>query len=482
MRMNWIRWSQRSQNQSERMAEVMEPSRRDHSGVRNGGSVPFKREQEAATLKNRRKGFFRTGFGLGCVAAAGLLTALLITACSQLTQTLTVDFVYVISSKAAGANNYGEIDVFEINSESGRMRQIPTSPFPSGGRNPVGVTVSADNQNLFVVNQYDNTLVQFAIGTDGKVYPFNTVNTPGIYPMAVTADKGYVFVVDTYEPIPLCSTAEPCSGSISVFPLGAGGSSSSALCAATVCLEPSVVNPAVNAAYWPLTLSGSEASHVMVPTAVNVLDSGAYIYVTAYDSSVTPSVGYVFGFAVGAGGVLTPVPNSPLEVSNPPSITSSQPSGVASDPTSSYLYVTDSLNSLVWGYSVGSTGALTALSSGPFATGSQPSAIVIDPSYPYAYVTNSQDGTLTAYSISNGNLSSFGTYATGVDPVAIGVDPSTNHFLYTVNFLSNTVSGFELSISDGTLLTSQFSPFATSTQPVAVAAIPHNGTGGGIQQ
>ncbi len=57
-------------------------------------------------------------------------------------QTLTVDFVYVASAKAAGADNYGEINVFEINSESGRMRQIPTSPFPSAGRNPVAEAVS----------------------------------------------------------------------------------------------------------------------------------------------------------------------------------------------------------------------------------------------------------------------------------------------------------------------------------------------------
>ncbi len=70
------------------------------------------------------------------VSAASLLVASLLTACSQLTQTLTVDFVFVASSKAAGANNYGEIDVFEVNSESGRMRQIPASPFPSGGRYP----------------------------------------------------------------------------------------------------------------------------------------------------------------------------------------------------------------------------------------------------------------------------------------------------------------------------------------------------------
>ena len=74
-----------------------------------------------------------------------------------------------------------------------------------------------------------------------------------------------------------------------------------------------------------------------------------------------------------------------------------------------------------------------------------------------------------------------GTYATGLQPVAIGIDPSTNHFLYAVNFLDNTVYGFELSPTAGTLLDSQLSPFASNDNPTAVAAIPHNGTGAGIQ-
>ncbi len=82
--------------------------------------------------------------------------------------------------------------------------------------------------------------------------------------------------------------------------------------------------------------------------------------------------------------------------------------------------------------------------------------------------------------MSSGVLTRIGSYATGLQPVAIGIDPSTNHFLYTVNFLDNTVSGFELSTTSGTLLDSQFSPFPTNAQPTAVAAIPHNGTGGGI--
>ena len=127
------------------------------------------------------------------VSLGSLLVAGLLTACA----TLTVDFVYVTSAKAAGPNNYGLVDVFEVNSESGMMRQIPTSPFPSGGRNPVADAVSTDFADLYVVNEDDNTIVQFIIGNDGKLYPQNTVNTPGIFPMAVAVAGSFLYVADT---------------------------------------------------------------------------------------------------------------------------------------------------------------------------------------------------------------------------------------------------------------------------------------------
>src|ERR1039458_6356940 len=222
------------------------------------------------------------------VSAASILVAGLMTACA----TLTVDFVFVASSKAAGPNNYGEINIFEVNSESGHMRQIPASPVPSGGRFPIAEAVSSDNTNLFVVNQDDNNIVQFVIGNDGKLYPYNTVNTPGVFPLAVAANASNLFVVDTYQPLPTCSTAAPCSGSIAVFPLAAGGAASSPPCSApgtaTVCIQPAATNAGISANYWPLKLAGKPAD-VIVPTGVNVLASGTFVYVTAYDSSAAPT-------------------------------------------------------------------------------------------------------------------------------------------------------------------------------------------------
>jgi 6-phosphogluconolactonase len=430
---------------------------------------------------------FNKSSQLVLIAAASLLAATLVTACSQIDETLTVDFVFVASSKAAGANNYGLINVFEINSESGKMRQIPSSPFPSGGRDPVSEAVSADHGSLFVANQDDNSIVQFVIGSDGKLYPFYTVNTPGVFPVAIAANKANLFVVDTYQPLAICSTADPCSGSIAVFPL----TGSNSTCTATVCLGSPAANTAVNGNYWPLSVSCSPTD-IIAPSGLNVLASGTYVYVTAYDSTAaaddaagTPNpcdltsnpnsapTGYVFGFSVGSGGVLTALPSSPF-------VAGVKPSGIATDSTGSYLYVTDFSASDVLAFNIAASGALSAMKGSPFLSGNQPTAIVVDPTYPYAYVTNSLDATVTAYSMSSGALTSLGTYTTGEQPVAIGIDPSTEHFVFTANFLGDNVSGFQLSPGAGTLVESQYSPFSSNDWPTAVAAIPHNGTGGGI--
>jgi 6-phosphogluconolactonase (cycloisomerase 2 family) len=405
------------------------------------------------------------------VSIASLLAASLVTACEQFTETLTVDFVYVASPKAAGPNSYGLIDVFEINSQSGKMRTIPTSPFPSGGRNPVAETVSPDNANLFVANKDDNSIVEFVIGSDGKLYPNNTINTPGIFPLGLASSKSNLFVIDTYQPLPICSNAAPCSGSIAVLPYIAATSTQPILPGAPA------KNPANGANFWPLTLPNS--SDVILPTGVNVLASGSFVYVTAYDTSVTPAQGYIFGFSVGSGGVLTAVPGSPFAAGV-------QPSAIASDANSTHIYVTDFQNAAVLGYGISASGALVPATTGiggtnRFPAGNQPASIAVDQAYPFVYVANSLDSTVMAYSVSNGTLTRIASYAAGTQPVAIGIDPSTAHFVYTANFLGNTVSGWQLNRTDGTLLISQDSPYAADANPTAVAAIPHDGTGGGIQ-
>jgi 6-phosphogluconolactonase len=423
------------------------------------------------------------------VSAASLAAAGMITACGS---TLTVDFVYVTSSKAAGANNYGEIDVFEVNSESGLLRQIPTSPFPSGGRDPVAEAVASNFANLYVVDEDDNTVVQFAIGNDGKLYPQNTVNTPGVFPMGVAVNGSHMYVADTYQPLPTCSPAEPCSGSVASFPLSSSGQPGTP-----------VGNPAGDINYWPLTLTCSPAD-VLAPSAIEVVGSGKYVFVAAVDTTAaadntalpvvsnpcdvagagTAPTGYVFAFAANSDGTLSAVAGSPFTVaakgSNGAGV---QPSAIASDPAGKYVYVTDFLGAdqgqtgarNVYGYSI-ANGVLSQLDGSPFEGGNQPSSLVVDPTGGYAYVANSLDNTITAYTIGGGALSTFGSFAVSTQPAAVLVDPSTGHFVYAAGYLGSSVSGYQL-IPGGTptLVPTQRTPYTSNAQPTAMAAIPHGG-------
>ena len=416
------------------------------------------------------------------VSAVSLAAAAMLSACG----TLTVDFVYVTSSKAAGANNYGEVDVLEVNSESGRLRPIPTSPFPSGGRNPVAEAVGSNDANLYVVDHDDNSVVQFAIGSDGKLYPQNTINTPGVFPLGVAVDGARMFVADTYQPLPTCSPAQPCSGSVAVFPLSSSGAPG-----------PPATNPSVNGSYWPLILKCGPTD-VVTPSSITALASGKFVFVAAYDTTAaaantavpaesnpcdlsgagTAPTGYVFAFEAGSGGTLTEVPGSPFVVAAKSANGAGvQPSWIAGDPKGQYLYVTDFLGSAVYGYAVSSSGALSRLADHPYATGNQPASITLDGTGSYAYVANSLDNTITAYTIDNGALSSFGSFAVSTQPVAVLVDPGTNQFVYAAGFLGNTVSGYQL-IPGGApnLEATQLTPYKTDAQPTALAGIPHRGT------
>jgi 6-phosphogluconolactonase len=385
---------------------------------------------------------------LALASAVSLLAAGLLTACG----TLTVDFVFVTSAKAAGTNNYGLIDVFEVNSESGRMKHIPTSPFPSGGRNPVAEAVSSDNTTLYVVNEDDASIVQFAIGNDGKVYPQNTVNTPGIFPLAVAVGGSFLFEANTYQALPTCSPAAPCSGSIAVFPIGTGNA-----------LQAAATNASIGANYWPLSLPSS-TTDILTPTAITTGSSGAYVYVTAVDS--TSSAGYVFSFAVNSDGTLTPLNGGA------PFAAGKHPSAVAVNAGGNVVYVTDSTANSVFSFS-SNAGVLAPIGGSPFPTGNSPDAVVVDKTGNYVFVANSLDSNLTAYTSSGGVLTSLGTYATGTQPAAIGIDPSLNEYLYTANFLGSSVTGFQINAGTGNLLDSQGSPYVANANPTAVAAIPH---------
>ncbi len=384
------------------------------------------------------------------VSSIGLLVATLLTAC----QLVTIDYVYVASSAGSGTNSDGQIETFAVDSQSGALR-LGAASVSSGGVNPVALAVAPDDLNLYVANQNNNTVVHFAIALNGALTQKDSVTT-SFAPASIAVDPAgkFLYVVGGSNP-----------SEIAVYPLASTSHAIGAL-ATTV----------------PLFIP-SNSSDILVPTGVTILANNAAVYVCAYDVSAynpggttnsTANPGWVFGFTTASSGTLTPVSGSPYRAGV-------KPSALAADPTNRFVYVTDFASNDLIGYTIGSGYTLNFLVNGPFKTGNQPTSVAIDPRGKYIYVSNALDSSVTADIIDlatgtpSATASSTGitTNSSDTDPVAIAVDPALGRFVYTANYLGNSVSGFRLDPNAGSLTQTQATPYPTGSKPTALAIIPH---------
>jgi 6-phosphogluconolactonase (cycloisomerase 2 family) len=221
----------------------------------------------------------------------------------------------------------------------------------------------------------------------------------------------------------------------------------------------------------------------IVPTGVFALANNSAVYVTVYDRSAynpggattsTANPGWIFGYSVGSSGALTPVTGSPWKAGV-------KPTALAADPTSRFLYATDFASSQLIGYSIQSGGVLDFLINGPFKTGNEPSAVTIDPRGKYIYVSNELDNSVSGYTIDLAtgtptgivNVTGPQINATDTQPVAVLVEPALGRFVYTANQLGDSVSGFVMNPDTGALAATQATPYPTGAGPTALAAAPH---------
>ncbi len=384
------------------------------------------------------------------VSAASLGVALFLSAC----QLVTIDYVYLAGAGSGSSN--GAIEAFAVDSQSGALRTGGVKTVDSGGPTPVAMAVSADYTNLYVANQGNNSVVHFAIATDGTLSNKDSVTlTDAPVYVAVNAANTYLFVVSGTT-----------SATLTVFPLTSGKIGSAA-------------------AQETLTVPGF-AGDTIIPTGVTALANNSAVYVTTYDQSAynpggpttsTANPGWLFGFNVGSGGALSATGGSPYRAGV-------KPSALAGDPTSRFIYVTDYASNHLIGYTVQSNGILTFLINGPFKTGSEPSAIAIDPRGRYIYVANLLDASVSAYVIDLAtgtpsaavNVTGASINATDAEPTSIVVDPALGRYVYTANLAGNSVSGFRIDPNAGSLSHAQATPFPTGhtlQKPAAIACIPH---------
>ncbi len=384
------------------------------------------------------------------IPAIGLVLASLLTAC----QLVTIDYAFVADSAGTSAGSSGQIQTFAIDSESGALREgKPT--VSSGGVDPVSMAVTGNYYHLYVANAASNNVVHFAIATNGVLTLKDTVTLAAApVAVAVNAASTYLYVVS--------------------------GTTSATLTEYPISIQTGAIGAPT--AQIPLTLAAYPGDTI-VPTAVDVLANNNAVYVAGYDASAynpggTPTSaanpGWVFGFAVDSSGGLTPTSGSPYEAGV-------KPSAITSDPVNRFVYVTDFASNQLIGYTVRSDSGLYFLINGPFKTGNQPTSVVVDPRGIYIYVSNSLDSDISGYTIAlpTGapsavvNTTSNAPYSTDTQPVAITVDPALGRFVYTVNHLGNSVSGFRLNPNTGVVAATQATPYPTAANPTAIVIVPH---------
>lgn len=180
------------------------------------------------------------------------------------------------------------------------------------------------------------------------------------------------------------------------------------------------------------SINGTLSNHIHLRTLINggsadntiaSDNNSSYLFVGEAGSGVRV-------LSIGSNGTVNEISGSPFHQSGLGASSQLGPISIVVDKTNTYVYVAYRTSNEIIGYTMGTGGTLTALSSSPFQTGSGPDAMSLDPTGKYLLVTSlygnpdlevfSFDATVA------GKLDSVVSTPTGVQPagaIAVAVVP-----------------------------------------------------------
>jgi 6-phosphogluconolactonase (cycloisomerase 2 family) len=375
--------------------------------------------------------------------------ALGLTAC---TRDYTVAYLYVTGASTSGA---GLVNEYRVDYQSGALVTVPGSPI-AAGVNPVTLVTAPGGLFVYVVNQGDATVQEFAVDTgSGSLSMKNSYKT-GSKPTAAAIDPAGKFLYVTFTYQSGYSATNPGPGGVNIFPINSDNSLGN--------------STTVNVGNNPVGVVASNFNH--------------FVYVVDQEPAVGTAspFGTILGFAQDPStGALTPTPGTTITTVNGKTVATgykagTQPSAIAEDPTARFVYVTDRLTNQLYGNLVQAAGQLVPMPNSPFATGLLPVAVTIDPRGKYMYVANYNANTVSSYVIDQGTGAATGAVGStgvsvGTGPSCVAIDPALGIYLYTSNNLDNTVTGQELDPHNGTLKGIENTPFPASGLPTCAASV-----------
>jgi 6-phosphogluconolactonase len=394
-------------------------------------------------------------------AATSLALGLGFVACSR-------DYVaaYVYAPSASN----GTIAGFAVDSQNGVITQISGSPFQSQFGNPSTLVAAPSGKFIYLIGGTQNSAVEeFAIGTDGKLYGAHTYTLPtgDTYPTAAAIDStgSYLYVTFTYQNG--FSPASPGPGGVAIYAIDNVASDANYGTLGT----PTAVNLGNNPAAIAVSVPTCTATPLISTNTKCTTGGGTEnVFVYVVDKETAAGLPVVLGFAQNTStGALTSISSIKAGVT---------PSAIAIDPTGRYVYVTDQTSNDVIGYQIATTttGRLTAMLNSPFTTGQYPVSVTIDPRGKYLYTANFNSGTVSSFSISQadgslGGTATVGNFTTATQPTCVTIDPALGIYLYTSNYLDNSISGGVLSPNTGQLSAIENTPFPTVTLPACIVSV-----------
>ncbi|MEV4893702.1 PKD domain-containing protein [Nonomuraea sp. NPDC055795] len=348
-----------------------------------------------------------------------------------------------------------DISRFVIDASTGRPVLVGDRVAAGPGVRQMAFT--PDARAAYAANAGDDTISAYAVGPQGRLTPQATVETGGDAPLGIVVTPGGHFLY----------VAHVFSKSVGGFTIAPDGRLS------------------------PLRGSPTETS-VANPRGLAVTPDGRFLYAGHGDPGPDrlASVGAISTFAIKGDGTLAEV-KSPIRLGRFCGAMSIPPDG-------RHLYLTCSDTSEVYGFAIGSDGALTALPRSPYAVSTFPEGITASPDGRFVYVaspapgagnTPPGDGAVSGFSVgADGALTPVkgSPVPAGIGPVGITTLPD-GRFLYASTGDpddDNPDDGFDGALSAfglgaaGTMRTLPGSPFTTGgVEPAygSTAVLPDQG-------
>lgn len=319
-----------------------------------------------------------------------------------------------------------QIAAYREDPNSGVLTALSGSPFTLGN-DPQSIAVHPSGKFLYALNVGDaeDDVSLFTIASDGALSEVTPRMPVGTVPRVLVIDAAGSFLY----------VANDGSNNVSAFSID---SSSGTLTA----------------------VLGSPFPVGLAPLDMKVNPAGNVLYVTG-----SPNI--LASFSLNAGA-LTLADRSSF--SDEPG---NGPNAIAIDPTGSFLYTANTLDSTISIFMLGSSGTFTEASA-PFgeAIGANPQALLIHPSGTYLYVANEASNNIAVYTITSGtgalNVISTSPFGSEAQPAFLAADPS-GKYLLVGSQSSAGIETFGIDISSGSLNT--IATYSTGNTPTSIVVV-----------